>query len=85
LTYQIHRFIFKWEGVLDLTDDELESLWEGLLSRQDELILKTFFSLNLQDQKAVLSHLSRMASEPGWHPEQAASARAALEVLKDKI
>jgi len=64
--------------------DEIEALWEGLLSRQEELIHQAFNRLDPQEQRAVLDHLNRMVSEPGWHPEQVASARAALDALKDK-
>jgi hypothetical protein len=62
--------------------DELETLWDGLLSRQEVLILKAFNSLDEEGKAAVLNHLKRMATEIGWHPEQAASAESALDILK---
>jgi hypothetical protein len=61
--------------------EELEQLWEELLSRQPGTIKAAFASLNPSNQKVVLAHLQRMVSEPGWQPEQNLSARAALDVL----
>jgi hypothetical protein len=62
--------------------DELEALWDGLLSRQEELMIKAFNSLDEEGKAAVMTHLNRMATEMGWHPEQAASAKSALDILK---
>jgi hypothetical protein len=66
------------------TADSLESLWDKLLSRQPALIEEAFQSLAQEDQQAVLAHLIRMSEEPGWQPEQRASARAALRVIEEK-
>jgi hypothetical protein len=63
---------------------ELEKLWDALLSRRVELILKAFNSLDEEGKEAVLIHLRRMSTEMGWHPEQAASAKSALDVLEIK-
>lgn len=63
-------------------DDTIETFWEDILSRQPERIQAAFVSLSEDEQIAVLDHLKRMASEPGWHPEQVASASKALETLK---
>jgi hypothetical protein len=60
---------------------ETEQVWEELLSRQPETIKAAFASLDLSDQKAVLTHLKRMARELGWQPEQRLSATAALDVI----
>jgi hypothetical protein len=60
----------------------IEDLWEGLLSREAEQIRAAFATLAPDDQAAVLAHLRKMTSEPGWHPEQIASAQSALDVLK---
>jgi hypothetical protein len=65
------------------SSEELESLWDALLSRKTELIRQIFNTLEKSEQQSILTHLQRMTSEPGWHPEQAASARAALEALKE--
>lgn len=67
---------------MDETGDSLESLWDGLLSRQPERVRATYANLDDLEKIAVLAHLERMASESGWHPEQRLSAQVALEVLK---
>lgn len=59
-----------------------ESLWDQLLSRQATLIQTIFASLDPEQQDVVLAHLTRMATEPGWHSEQQLSARAALQALE---
>jgi hypothetical protein len=58
-----------------------EGLWDTLLSRQPDQVRTAFYSLDEDQKMAVFSHLQRMASEPGWHPEQRLSAQAALEAL----
>jgi hypothetical protein len=60
---------------------ELENLWEALLSRQPEQVRKAFAGLQAAERQSVREHLNRMATEPGWHPEQRLSAQAALEAL----
>ncbi len=64
--------------------DQLEVLWDNLLSRQPELIREAFTKLEPADQGAVLNHLQSMVSEPGWLPEQRLSAQAAIDVLDTK-
>jgi hypothetical protein len=59
----------------------LEQLWGNLLSREPALIRQTYANLDKQEQEAVLTHLRKMVKETGWHPEQRASAMAALEAL----
>lgn len=59
----------------------LEQLWGNLLSREPVLVRQAYANLEKQEQEAVLAHLRKMAKEAGWHPEQRASAAAALEVL----
>jgi hypothetical protein len=61
---------------------EIENLWERLLSRQPELIRAAFQSLRPEEQQDVQAHLLRMVSETGWHPEQVASAQAALDSIR---
>lgn len=61
--------------------DDLEALWEGLLSRQPERIRDAYQSLAREEQLAVFIHLQRMTTETGWHPEQVRSAQKALQVL----
>jgi len=60
-----------------------EDLWERLLSRQPESIRPAFEALSDDEQTAVLTHLQRMAAEPGWHPEQRKSALAALQAIAE--
>jgi hypothetical protein len=62
-------------------DHYLENLWNDLLSRDATKTQAAFFALEIEEQQAVLVHLKRMATEQGWHPEQRASAAAALEAL----
>ena len=55
---------------MDQDPEALEHLWDNLLSRNPEQVLKVFATLDEIQQKSVLDHLNRMAQEPGWHPEQ---------------
>jgi hypothetical protein len=64
--------------------DSPELFWEQLLSRQPEQILAVYTRLSPDEQENVLSHLERMATEPGWHPEQRLSAQAALLAILDE-
>ena len=61
--------------------NELERLWDGLLSREPEQIQLAFSRLTSGEQADVRAHLLRMVTDPGWHPEQRASALAALKSL----
>jgi hypothetical protein len=61
--------------------EQLEGLWDDLLSRQPDLIRSTFASLDADGQKAVIAHLQCMLTGVGWQPEQRVSAKAALMVL----
>jgi hypothetical protein len=62
-------------------NDFLENLWDNLLSRESEKVCAAFAALDAAEQQSVYAHIERMASEPGWHPEQQLSARAALDAL----
>ena len=64
---------------------DLDNLWDFLLSRQPEQVRSAFLSLPEDERQLVVAHLQRMASEPGWHPEQVISARAALLALQDGV
>jgi hypothetical protein len=61
--------------------DPLEEFWDRLLSRQPARIRQAFGSLDEAEREAVLAHLLKMASEPGWQPEQRESAQSALMAL----
>lgn len=59
----------------------LEEFWEELLSRQPNRISAAYASISGLEKESILNHLHKMATEPGWHPEQRKSAQAALNVL----
>ena len=61
--------------------EDLELLWNGLLSRRPELILAAWQTLSRKEQHAVYAHLIRMTTEEGWTEPQRISAEAALVVL----
>ena len=61
--------------------DNIEELWERILSRDKEQIKKAFLSLNQEEKQQILAHLNEMSSGSGWHKEQKISADAALEVI----
>ncbi len=67
-----------------MDDQDLEDIWDALLSRQVERILAKYNSLSPQDKVGVVAHLMRMSQEPGWHPEQRDSAKAALTAIQEK-
>ncbi|MBP8973815.1 MAG: hypothetical protein KBH93_08040 [Anaerolineae bacterium] len=61
--------------------DDLEYLWDGLLSRRAELIRAAWAALSRREQRAVHEHLVRMTTEEGWTAPQQKSARIALDIL----
>lgn len=63
--------------------DQLDDLWDALLSRNPSKVQVAFLGLERNQQNFVLQHLNRMVSEVGWHPEQRESASAALKALTD--
>jgi hypothetical protein len=70
---------------MDSNPEQLEALWNDLLSLQVELVREAFNSLDPTSQKTVLLHLKRMVSESGWQPEQRTSAKAALRALENQL
>lgn len=64
--------------------DELEWIWDRLLSRKPGLVRAAFAELNTDEQRAVLTHLERMTGEPGWQPSQRESAQEALDILNSE-
>ena len=64
--------------------DPVELFWENLLSRDLDQIQTAWDSIDHATQKQVLLHLQDMVEGGDWHPEQRASAEAALKVLKGK-
>lgn len=61
--------------------DDLELLWERILSRDSSQIRAAYTTLSPPERAAVMSHLQRMVTKPGWHIEQSTSARFALQTL----
>jgi len=70
---------------MDITPEQLEAIWNDLLSRQVKLVRKAFNVLDTSSQRTVLLHLQRMVSESGWQPEQRTSAKAALKALENQL
>jgi hypothetical protein len=70
---------------MDSTPEQLDALWNDLLSCENELVREAFNSLDPPSQKTVLAHLKRMASEADWQPRQRTSAKAALRALENQI
>jgi hypothetical protein len=66
---------------MDEPNNDLEQIWEALLSRDELRICSIYNRMNIEEQQAVLTHLRRMVSEPGWHTEQRISAQKAIEAL----
>jgi NADH:ubiquinone oxidoreductase subunit E len=64
--------------------DPFETLWTEILSRQEERIKAAFSRLSEEEQETVITHLNKMVSEEGWHPEQVVSAITALEAILDE-
>jgi hypothetical protein len=56
-------------------------LWETLISREHDRILRAYESLQPDQKIAILEHLQKMVSESGWQPEQRNSAQAALDAI----
>jgi predicted Zn-ribbon and HTH transcriptional regulator len=59
----------------------LEEIWSALLSRDQDEIKRIYHLLGKTSREVVLEHLKKMASEPGWHPEQVISAQKALQAI----
>jgi hypothetical protein len=59
-----------------------DELWDAILSREPEQILNAWKRLAPEEQTSLLKHLDEMATGDGWHPEQVASARAALNAIR---
>jgi len=62
----------------------LEKTWNAILSRDKAQIIRAFNALDQESRQAVVNHLQKMSSESGWHPEQAKSARSALQAIFDE-
>ncbi|MBI3159032.1 MAG: hypothetical protein HYZ26_05480 [Chloroflexi bacterium] len=61
--------------------DPIAEFWSEMLSGEAERARRAFAPLSADEQQAILLHLRRMTTEPGWHPAQMENARAALDAL----
>jgi len=61
--------------------NNIENLWNRILSRDEMLIREAFCELDEAEREAVITHLKRMANEEGWHQEQRESALAAIKTI----
>jgi hypothetical protein len=66
-----------------MTIDNPEWIWDGILSRNPQLIRKTWLKLSEDEQKSVLGHLIDMANKPGWMTAQQGSAKVAVNVIAE--
>jgi hypothetical protein len=59
-----------------------EEIWDAILSREAGRIRSAWQLLDREERAHLMTHLERMVSEDGWHPEQVISARCALEAIR---
>lgn len=64
-------------------DNDIDQLWENLLSEDPARIRRVWFDLTDDECEAVLAHLRRMRAEPDWHPDQKRAATAALRAIEE--
>lgn len=62
-------------------DQQLEIIWDAILSRDPALITSMFQKLDEGSQNIIKSHVIRMVQESGWQPEQVESAMIALKTI----
>ena len=62
--------------------DQLQGLWDSILSEDPQRILTTYNTLEPNEQQYLLVHLYKMINEPGWHPNQVQTAQKAIEVIE---
>ena len=58
-----------------------EAFWEALLSSDPARIASVWRALSAAEAQAVQAHLTKMATEPDWHPSQRQAAADALRVI----
>ncbi len=64
--------------------NELEDVWEALLSGDAARIRRAWDDLTDEEALSVLAHLGRMRDEDGWDASQREAATIALQVLRDQ-
>lgn len=62
----------------------LEEIWDKLLSRNAHSIKEILENLSQDECEEIFSHLKRMMTEAGWHPEQKLSATFALKLMEKR-
>ncbi len=71
------------EKMMNEPSNSIEQLWDAILSRQPQKIKAIFERQDHASRQNILAHLQKMTTEDAWHPEQCASAKTALNTLKD--
>jgi len=69
---------------LIISMDELDQMWEALLSGDPARIRRVWRDLTDDESLAVLAHLKRMRDEPGWDPAQRDAAALAVNILHEQ-
>jgi hypothetical protein len=64
--------------------DDLDHIWESLLSGDAALIRRAWGDLTDEEAASVLDHLRRMRDEDGWAEPQREAAAVALQVIRDQ-
>lgn len=64
--------------------DDLEQMWEALLSGDPARVRRMWGELTDDECLAVLAHLKRMRDESGWDPAQRDAAALAVEIIHEQ-
>lgn len=64
--------------------DDLEKIWEAVLSGDPARIRRVWGELTDEECQAVLAHLRRMRDEPGWDPAQRDAAALAVNIIREQ-
>lgn len=64
--------------------DDLDKLWEDLLSQDPGRIRRAWGNLTDDESQGILAHLGRMRDEDGWDPGQREAAATALQVIHEQ-
>ncbi len=62
---------------------EPEAIWADLLSGEPNQARRAYRRLSPEEQRQVVDHLDRMATEAGWHGAQRERARQALAAIRE--
>ena len=63
------------------TELPLDQFWQEILSRDPERVNAAWQELTPEERIALMAHLQRMATEPGWTDPQRLSAKSALQAV----